>query len=80
MKKTCFNAKQQMADKRFDHTPSARQNKLFKYILAAAKANRDTEEVTQINEEFQMILWRLIKDLYSFKAIYLCKFQPCLGS
>lgn len=80
MKKTCFSAKQQMADKRYYHTLSARQHKLFKCILTAAKAKRDTEEIKQINKEFQMILWRLIKELCSFKAIYFCQFQPCLGS
>ena len=40
-----------MADKRYYHIPSNRQDKLFKYILAAAKANRNTEEVKQINKQ-----------------------------
>lgn len=39
-----------MADKRYHHIPSTRQDKLFKYILAAVKVNRDTEEVKQINK------------------------------
>lgn len=39
-----------MADKRYYHIPSTMQDKLFKYILAAAKANRNTEEVKQINK------------------------------
>lgn len=29
-----------MADKRYYHIPSTRQDKLYKYILAAAKLNR----------------------------------------
>ena len=44
-----------MADKRYYHTPSTSQDKLFKYILTAAKANTDPEEVKQINNNKKRI-------------------------
>ena len=38
-----------------NHTPSTSQDKLFKYILTAAKANTDPEEVKQINNNKKRI-------------------------
>lgn len=48
--KSCFNAKKQMEAKRYHHAPSTRQDKLFKYILTAVKANKNTVQVKQINK------------------------------
>lgn len=39
-----------MADKRYYHIPSTRQDKLLKYILAAAKANRNLLKQIEINK------------------------------
>lgn len=48
--KYCFNAKKQMEAKKYHHKPSIRQDKLFKYILTAVKANKIILKVKQINK------------------------------